>query len=166
MEKFEPNSEHLNVSEPLKPKPLSETPLAEVTTEEDLNTMLKELYDCKEIAIDLEHHSYRSFMGITCLMQISTRNKDYLVDTLTLRDKLFILNEVFTKPTIVKVFHGADMDIQWLQRDLSLYIVNMFDTHQAAKQLDYPRLSLAYLLNKFCNVQPNKHFQLADWRIR
>lgn len=58
------------------------------------------------------------------------------------------------------------MDIQWLQRDLSLYVVNMFDTHQAAKVLGYSGLSLSYLLNKFCNFSPNKHFQLADWRIR
>lgn len=42
----------------------------------------------------------------------------------------------------------------------------MFDTHQAAKQLGYSRLSLAYLLNKFCNFLPDKMFQLADWRIR
>lgn len=166
MDRFEPSAEHLKVSEPINPKPLSETPLVEVTTEEGLNNLLNELYNYKEIAIDLEHHSYRTFMGITCLMQISTRDKDYLVDTLALRDKLAVLNEVFTKPSIVKVFHGADMDIQWLQRDLSLYIVNMFDTHQAAKQLEYKRHALGYLLERFCNVQPNKHFQLADWRIR
>lgn len=166
LDRFEPSAEHLEVSEPINPKPLSETPLVEVTTEEALNSLLNELYNYKEIAIDLEHHSYRTFMGITCLMQISTRDKDYLVDTLKLRDKLYVLNEVFTKPSIVKVFHGADMDIQWLQRDLSLYIVNMFDTHQAAKQLEYKRHALAYLLERFCNVQPNKHFQLADWRIR
>lgn len=58
------------------------------------------------------------------------------------------------------------MDIQWLQRDLGLYVVNMFDTHQAAKQLGFARLSLAYLLEKYCDVHPNKMYQLADWRIR
>lgn len=56
--------------------------------------------------------------------------------------------------------------MQWLQRDLSIYVVNMFDTHQAAKQLGYAGLSLSYLLNKFCDFLPNKKFQLADWRIR
>lgn len=167
LEKFEPSLERLKVSESiLEPKSITETPLIEVTNEEELKNLLDDLYNCSEIAIDLEHHSYRSFMGITCLMQISTSDKDYLVDTLALRDKLAVLNEVFTKPSILKVFHGADMDIQWLQRDLSLYIVNMFDTHQAAKQLQYSGLSLAYLMNRFCNIQPNKHFQLADWRIR
>lgn len=36
-------------------------------------------------------------------MQISTREKDYVVDTLLLRHKLYVLNEVFTDPSIVKV---------------------------------------------------------------
>lgn len=58
------------------------------------------------------------------------------------------------------------MDIQWLQRDLSIYVVNMFDTHQAARQLGFSALSLAYLMNRYCNFVPNKQFQLADWRIR
>lgn len=99
-------------------------------------------------------------------MQISTRDADYIVDTLVLRNDLEILNEVFTDPSVVKVLHGADWDIQWLQRDLSIYVVNMFDTHQAAKLLNYPQLSLAYLLKHYCNVDAQKHFQLADWRIR
>ncbi|KAF5298456.1 hypothetical protein FQR65_LT01235 [Abscondita terminalis] len=166
LEYFKPSASLLKKVTPAVVTKLEETPLIEISTEEDLDCLLNELRKCTEFAVDLEHHSYRTFMGIACLMQISTHNADYLIDTFTLRDKLCILNEVFTKPSIVKIFHGADHDIQWLQRDLSIYVVNMFDTHQAAKQLSYPALSLAYLLKHFCNVEPNKHFQLADWRIR
>lgn len=36
-------------------------------------------------------------------MQISTRNADYIIDTLHLREKLHILNEIFTNPAVVKV---------------------------------------------------------------
>ncbi|XP_076640541.1 exosome component Rrp6 [Colletes latitarsis] len=147
-------------------KSLEETPLIIIENVDDIKLLLEDLKQYKEIAIDLEHHSYRSFQGITCLMQISTEDTDYLIDTLSLRSELHELNEIFTNRTILKVFHGADLDIQWLQRDLSLYIVNMFDTHQAAKHLNLPYLSLAYLLKQYCNIDPNKHFQLADWRIR
>ncbi|GLV41632.1 Rrp6 [Carabus blaptoides fortunei] len=166
LDRFEPSAEQLTYMPVVKPKPLAETPLREVTTVEELDAMVEDLRKYQEIAVDLEHHSYRTFMGITCLMQISTSDTDYIIDTLALRDKLHVLNEVFTKSSIVKVFHGADHDIEWLQRDLSLYIVNMFDTYQAAKQLSYAQLSLAYLLRKFCQIDANKHFQLADWRIR
>lgn len=166
LERFEPAQKQLTKIIPSVPRTLDDTPLHLIETPEQIDPMLQDLRKYNEISIDLEHHSYRSYMGITCLMQISTGETDYLVDTLKLRDKLHVLNEVFTKPSVVKVFHGADMDILWLQRDLSLYIVNMFDTHQAAKQLGYPHLSLAYLLRRFCQIDADKHFQLADWRIR
>lgn len=76
------------------------------------------------------------------------------------------LNEIFTSPSILKIFHGADYDIIWLQRDLGLYVVNMFDTGLAAKLLNYSHISLSYLVTKFCDFQLDKRFQLADWRIR
>jgi len=45
------------------------------------------------------------------------------------------LRDILDNPKKTKVLHGADMDIQWLQRDFGLYIVNMFDTGQAARML-------------------------------
>lgn len=65
--------------------------------------MLGKLRQAKEIAVDLEHHRHRSFNGFVCLMQISTRNNDFIVDTLTLREDLEELNEIFTDPGILKV---------------------------------------------------------------
>ncbi|CAI4036320.1 hypothetical protein SMKI_15G1590 [Saccharomyces mikatae IFO 1815] len=137
-----------------------------IDTMPKLESMLEELKNVQEIAVDLEHHDYRSYYGIVCLMQISTREKDYLVDTLELRETLHILNEVFTDPSIVKVFHGAFMDIIWLQRDLGLYVVGLFDTYHASKAIGLPRHSLAYLLENFANFKTSKKYQLADWRIR
>src|SRR5690606_21054956 len=84
----------------------------------------------------------------------------------------------FTNPKIVKVLHGSDNDILWLQRDFGLYIVNLFDTGQAARVLgmlliylnltktEYPSFSLAYLLKFFCGIDADKKYQLADWRVR
>ena len=58
------------------------------------------------------------------------------------------------------------MDMIWLQRDLGLYIVGLFDTFHASRSLGYPRNSLAYLLKRFANFDAAKHYQVADWRIR
>ncbi|KRX09565.1 Ribonuclease H-like domain [Pseudocohnilembus persalinus] len=137
-----------------------------VDNEEKLNQMMEDLEKQKEIGIDLEHHNYRTFQGITCLIQISSRNNDYVVDPFPLWQNLQVLNKVFTNPNIVKILHGADMDILWLQRDFGLYIVNMFDTGQAARQLNLPSFGLAYLLKYYCGVEADKKYQLADWRQR
>ena len=66
--------------------------------------MMAELKEADEIAIDLEHHETRSYAGLVCLMQISTRANDWIVDTLKpWRADLQVLNEVFTDPRILKV---------------------------------------------------------------
>lgn len=65
-----------------------------------------------------------------------------------------------------QVFHGADSDMEWLQRDFGLYVVKLFDTHQASRALNLARHSLDHLLKHFCSVDSDKRFQLADWRIR
>ena len=52
-----------------------------------------------EIGVDVEHHSYRTFLGLTSLIQISTSEKDYVVDPFPLwsTGNLTALNEVFGK---------------------------------------------------------------------
>lgn len=153
--------------EPIPYQPIEKTSAIWVDTFEGVLDMLKELKQATEIAVDLEHHDYRSYHGLLSLMQISTREKDWVVDTLRpWRQKLEVLNEVFADPKILKVFHGAFMDIIWLQRDLGLYIVGLFDTYHACVSLDYPGKSLAYLLKRHVDFDADKKYQMADWRIR
>ncbi|XP_065505995.1 exosome complex component 10 [Caloenas nicobarica] len=166
LEHFSPPDGVLKKPEPQMYRPIKETPCHFVATLDELVELNEKLMNCKEFALDLEHHSYRSFLGLTCLMQISTRTEDFIIDTLELRSDMNILNETFTDPTIVKVLHGADSDVEWLQKDFGLYLVNMFDTHQAARLLNLGRHSLDHLLKLYCNVDADKQYQLADWRIR
>ncbi|KAL3231681.1 Exosome complex exonuclease RRP6 [Nakaseomyces bracarensis] len=160
------NSDILKIEDPIESKPWNETSALWIDSIDDLKKMISDLKKTTEIAVDLEHHDYRSYYGIVCLMQISTREQDYLVDTIALRDDLEILNEIFANPKITKVFHGAFMDIIWLQRDLGLYIVSLFDTFHASKALGLPRHSLAFLLEKYAKFKTSKKYQLADWRVR
>ncbi|KAF9889163.1 exosome nuclease subunit [Aspergillus nanangensis] len=154
-------------SPPVDYLPFESTTATFVDTVEGVKEMLGELKAAKEIAIDLEHHDVHSYHGLVSLMQISTRDKDWVVDTLKpWREELQMLNEVFADPGILKVLHGSSMDIIWLQRDLGLYIVGMFDTYHAACALNYPKRSLKYLLQKFVNFEADKRYQMADWRIR
>ncbi|KAH9784596.1 protein RRP6-like 2 [Citrus sinensis] len=117
--------------EPVKPPSLEQTPFKLVEEVKDLKELAAKLKSVDEFAVDLEHNQYRSFLGLTCLMQISTRTEDFVVDTLKLRVQVGpYLREVFKDPTKKKVMHGADRDIVWLQRDFGIYLCNMFDTGQ------------------------------------
>ena len=154
------------VDKPCKPKSLEQTYFKFIDRVRDLNELLEYLRAADIFAVDLEYHAQRSFLGFTCLMQISTRDKDFIIDTIELRSYMHILNEIFTNPKILKVFHGAEQDIRWLQKEFGIYVVNMFDTGKAAKLLQFASFSLSFLVKHYCNEILKKKYQLADWRIR
>lgn len=146
---------------------LDETPLVWIDTVVELEKMAKALLGETVIAVDLEHHNMFSYHGLTCLMQISTDKVDYLIDTIKLRSSIHAnLAPIFSNPSILKIFHGAESDNVWLQRDFNLFIVGMFDTYYAAKALGMERFSFAFLLDYYVGIQADKTHQMSDWRVR
>ncbi|KAL2335105.1 hypothetical protein Fmac_016318 [Flemingia macrophylla] len=124
---------------PVKPPSIENTPFKLVEEVKDLKDMAAKLRSVNEFAVDLEHNQYRSFQGLTCLMQISTRTEDFVVDTFKLRIHIGpYLREVFKDPT----------------------------KRKASKLLNLERNSLEHILQHFCEVTANKEYQNADWRLR
>ena len=155
------------VAEPIPFTPPEYSQPIWVDTEQAVLEMLEELRSVTEIAVDLEHNDKNSYIGMVCLLQISTRDKDWVVDTLRpWRENLQVLNEVFANPTILKAFHGSTSDMIWLQRDLGIYIVGLFDTYHAACALKLGGRGLAFLLQQYCHFNAQKQYQMADWRER
>ena len=80
---------------------LDNAPLNFVDTEEQLKEMASKLNGATEIAVDLEHHSFRTFQGMTCLMQLSDRNEDYVIDVIKLRQVVGpTLAPIFADPKV------------------------------------------------------------------
>ena len=131
IEKFEPSDELLVKVELNVPENMDDFPFTYVDTVESLNSMLDELMKVKEIAVDLEHHSYRTFQGITCLMQISTRTKDFIIDTLPLREELHVLNEVRKLIELISrsgnfQFLPPSITVVKIRSVLALVLINFF----------------------------------------
>jgi len=156
--------EDLAIVSPCPVVPLHDTILHYIDSKDELDRLITYLRSVKEIAVDVEQHSERSYQGFSCLVQISTRNEDFIIDPLVLYDHMDLLNDVFTNPHITKIVHGAD-DTLWLQRDFGVYIVNLFDTQCAARELGLT-LGLGFLLKTYFNFDSAKEFQTADWRVR
>ena len=51
-----------------------------------LASMIDELREQPAVAVDTESNSLHAYQEQVCLIQISTRSRDYLVDTLALAD--------------------------------------------------------------------------------
>ncbi|GAB0497004.1 hypothetical protein MMPV_008327 [Pyropia vietnamensis] len=155
---------------PRPPRSNEDTPFAFIDTEADLTAAVARLRATGgELAVDLEAHSTRTFQGFTCLIQISSREEDLVLDALALRGSLGrALHPLFADPTVPIVMHGADGDAAWLHRDFGLRLVGLYDTGQAARVLGLPSLSLSYLLSTYAGVASpaKKAYQMADWRLR
>lgn len=126
LNRFKLPADLLEMVKPILPLEIKSENVKYVDNVKDFNRMTESLKEVKELAVDLEvtwipslplhqyfnrfntsivlqGHQFRSYQGLTCLMQISTRKIDYIVDTLALRSQLHALNQVFTDPEVVKV---------------------------------------------------------------
>lgn len=124
-----------------------------------------ELAKADILAVDTESNSLYAYQEQVCLIQFSTRGKDYLVDALVLPD-LSPLAEIFTSDRILKVFHAAEYDLICLFRDYGFRFNYLFDTMVAARILGYQKIGLGSLLEKYFGVQMNKKYQRANWGKR
>lgn len=141
---------------------LIETPTA-------LEQLQKQLATQTLIAVDTESDSLYSYFEKTCLVQISTRAVDYLVDPLALSnagEAMSILAPVFASPVIEKVFHAAEYDLLCLKRDYHFQFAKIFDTMIAARILGWKNVGLGNVLREKFGVTLNKKMQRADWGSR
>ena len=106
--------------------------LAWVDTPARFKEMLSQVMGQPVVAIDTESNSLYAYQEQVCLVQISTIDKDYLVDPLALKD-LSELSGLFESPDIEKVFHAAEYDLMCLMRDFGFQFNNIFDTMLAGR---------------------------------
>ena len=154
-----PGGYNTNMNMPKMPAPIV------VESEESFNRMLTDLTKQPAVAVDTESNSLHAYQERVCLIQISTREQDYLVDTLAIRS-LEPLGEIFSNSAIQKVFHAGDYDLTCLKRDYAFTFANYFDTSIAAAAVGEENLGLSTLLAKYLGFSVDKKYQRADWGRR
>ena len=130
-----------------------------------LKSMVDDLRSQPRAAVDTESNSLHAYREQVCLIQISTPQCDYLVDSIELTE-LNSLASFFASPRIEKIFHAAEYDINCLHRDYGFKFQNLFDTVIAARILGHSQIGLGDLLSSYFDVQVNKQFQKSNWGKR
>ncbi len=118
-----------------------------------------------ELALDTEADSYYVYRVKVCLLQVSTRERDFLIDPLAGLD-LAPLAELCADRRVLKVFHAGSNDVALLNRRHGFELVNVFDTMLAAHVLGLKRPGLAALLLEHFGVEQSKTYQTSDWGRR
>lgn len=135
----------------------------------DSNEALRELIDTLVneplIGIDTESNSLHAYKERVCLIQLSSRTDDYIIDPLRISD-MQPLGVLLAAPTIEKIFHASEYDLMCLKRDFGFEIVNLFDTMIAARICGYKQVGLNNLLALHFGIDVDKSHQRDNWGER
>jgi ribonuclease D len=134
-------------------------------TTEQVELFLDDMMGVRELALDTEGASFHRFIDRIYLLQISTRERNAIIDPLPIGAPAR-LGEILQDPNVEVVFHDADYDLRLLHQDYGWHVNNIFDTRIAAQLLGMKSFGLAALLEQFFGVQLDKKHQRADWSLR
>jgi ribonuclease D len=136
-----------------------------IETMPELERLGEELAGEPLIAADTEAAGYHRYQDRLCLLQLSTRDRTWIVDTVAL-GSLNPIADAFERPEVEVVFHDADYDLRLLDRDFDLQVRGLFDTKIAARFAGEHAFGLASLLGGELGVTMEKKYQRADWAKR
>ncbi len=138
-----------------------------VETQEGVAELAQRLRGEPAIAVDTEADSFFHYFDKLCLLQIGTRDAQFLIDPLALPPGgLAPLAPVFADRGVRKIFHAAEYDLYILQRHGALKLTSLFDTMVSAQLLGYPAVGLAALVERHFGVSLSKDQQRTDWSRR
>ncbi len=130
-----------------------------------LQSLAASLSGIPRAGVDTESNSLHAYRERVCLLQISTADKDYLIDPLALAN-LSPLKEFLEDPRSEKIFHAAEYDLLCLRRDFGFRVRGLFDTHAASRSLGSKECGLNALLEREFGITLDKPMQRANWGRR
>jgi ribonuclease D len=140
-------------------------PATYISTSKQLRSLAASLATEPLLALDTESNSLYAYREQVCLVQISTRSADYIVDPLAV-DDMSALAPLMANPAIEKVFHAAEYDLMTMKRDFGYTFANLFDTMVAARICGYKNIGLGSLLDALLSIKLDKSHQRDDWGQR
>jgi ribonuclease D len=136
-----------------------------IDTPEQLQRLASQLADEPLLGVDTEAAGYHRYFDRLSLVQLSTRERNYLIDPFAAGD-LSPLKPLFERRETEVVFHDADYDLRILDRDAGMTVGGLFDTQIAAAFLGERSLGLGNVIEKYLGLKLPKEHQRADWAER
>jgi len=165
----------------IEPPEVGDTTCMLVDSAGQMRQCIRELEDNKptEIAFDIECYNKGKYQQITCLIQLATNDgREYVIDVLggkndEVWEEVHGLAKIFEDRTVIKIGHGIrGLDVQSLQRDFGIFVVNAFDTYEAANVLQLKEKGLAKICSHY-GLQNSelyndlkRKYQATDWMQR
>jgi ribonuclease D len=134
-----------------------------ITTNAVLEEWCETLEKNGSIAVDTEGDSLHCYFEKLCLIQISSGDRNALIDPLEPLD-FSKFNTLLSGRRII--LHGCDYDLRMLRRGIKFTPGEVFDTYLAARLVGLKEVGLASLVNDFFGIELPKSSQKANWAKR
>ena len=145
---------------------MTTTPYELIDTDAACPDWLAGLADAPCLAVDFEADGLFSYREKVCLIQVTDRGRNHVIDPLTVPTVLEQFAPVLADPGRPKIFHGADYDVRLWKKTVGEPLRGLFDTMIAAQLCGREQVGLAALLQEFFGVTLNKRYQKANWNRR
>ena len=154
------------------PPPIPDHPLIPggkpqlVTTDEALTKLIGQLRAAGSFAFDTEFIGENTYYPHLCLIQAGTADQVALIDPFETKD-LTPWWELLADPTVEKLVHAGEQDLEPVYRHLGRPAANVFDTQVAAgfAGLPYP-LSLGRLVDAVLETEIDPGAKFSQWDRR
>lgn len=137
-----------------------------IDTEEGAHGWLERLQDAPCLAVDFEADGLFCYREKLCLIQVTDRGSQWVIDPLTVPEVCAGLAPLLADPQLPKIFHGADYDVRLWKRTTGSPLRGLFDTMIAAQFCGREQVGLAALLQEFFEITLDKRYQKANWGKR
>ncbi len=136
-----------------------------IDTQEKLASMVKDFEWYNEYTVILQTTT-ETYTPLVSIIQISSFEKDYFIDGITLFDKIpDKLSTFFQDATKVKIFHNS-LHILLLQQNFNIFTVAMLNCQEAYEKLRHiPNISLTEMVSDLLGIKLNTS-EAIDWNVR
>ena len=145
-------------------KPAAEKTFAFVDAASSLRELLSWLTPAARVAIDTEADSLYHYYEKVCLIQLTARGRNFVIDPLAGLDLKPFLSLLADKTLML---HGADYDLRMLRGSFGFRPkAGVIDTMIAAQLIGREEFGLASLVERHFGYRLSKSGQKSDWSRR
>ena len=137
-----------------------------IDTPDALEQACSELAKASVLCVDTEFHREKTYYAHFALLQISSREKCYVIDPTAIND-LSPVWKLMHNENILKVFHAARQDLEIIMLESGGLPVPLFDTQVAAALLGYgQQIGFGNLVQRILKKSLPKQESFSDWLAR
>lgn len=135
-----------------------------IETDSALKSLIAQMRQANQIAIDIEADSMHHYYEKVCIIQLTFNCQNYIVDPLLGMDVSEFLEVLSSKFLIV---HDGGYDLRMMRSSFDFSPgPEIFDTMLAAQLLGFQHFGLGALVERFFGIKLKKGSQKADWSRR